>query len=113
MQDNFRRGRRHSPRRKMDMKFTKAVAFLFVVMLLSDARAQAAEPKTFTDAECAAIQKFVDACVAGGKSAIVVGLVDEDRKNILAAGTLDNGTGRAVDGDSVFFIGSVSKTFTA
>src|SRR6476646_2516055 len=87
---HFRRGRRQYPRRNMGMTITKTTAFLFAAILLAVPRAQAAEPNTFTDAECAAIQKFVDACVAGGKSAIVVGLVDEDRKSILAAGTLDN-----------------------
>ena len=44
---------------------------------------------------------------------IVVGFVDQSKSRILAAGSLDNGTDRPVDGDSLFFIGSVTKTFTA
>jgi CubicO group peptidase (beta-lactamase class C family) len=45
--------------------------------------------------------------------AIVIGLVDAEGSKVLAFGGLDDGTDRPVDGDSVFFIGSVSKTFTS
>jgi serine-type D-Ala-D-Ala carboxypeptidase/endopeptidase len=67
---------------------------------------------TFTDAEASAIQSFLDEHVGKTNSAIVVGLVDKQGQKILSAGKLDNGTANSVDGDSVFFIGSVTKTFT-
>ncbi|MGZ5528632.1 MAG: serine hydrolase domain-containing protein [Limisphaerales bacterium] len=44
---------------------------------------------------------------------IVVGLVDEHRKAVVSCGKVDNGADRDVNGDTVFEIGSVTKTFTA
>src|SRR5437667_9762649 len=44
---------------------------------------------------------------------MVIGLADQRGNRVFGAGKLDNGTDRDVDGDTVFFIGSVSKTFTA
>jgi CubicO group peptidase (beta-lactamase class C family) len=44
---------------------------------------------------------------------MVVGIVDEHGSRVYSAGKLDNGTERMVDGDTVFEIGSVTKTFTA
>src|SRR5207247_11261103 len=43
---------------------------------------------------------------------MVIGLVDERGSRVLAAGKLDNGTRQEVNGDTVFEIGSVTKTFT-
>ncbi|MDB6123778.1 MAG: putative Serine-type D-Ala-D-Ala carboxypeptidase [Pedosphaera sp.] len=44
---------------------------------------------------------------------MVIGLVDEHGSRIFSAGKLDNGTDQEVDGDTVFEIGSITKTFTA
>src|SRR5437667_5482642 len=44
---------------------------------------------------------------------MVIGLADQRGNRVFGAGKLDNGTDRDVNGDTVFFIGSVSKTFTA
>lgn len=68
---------------------------------------------TFSDSERAALQSFLDEHIGGTNAAMVVGLVDEQGSKVFAAGKLDNGTANVVDGDSVFFIGSVTKTFTA
>src|SRR5207248_6095939 len=43
---------------------------------------------------------------------MVIGLVDERGSRVLAGGKLDNGTRQEVNGDTVFEIGSVTKTFT-
>jgi serine-type D-Ala-D-Ala carboxypeptidase/endopeptidase len=43
---------------------------------------------------------------------MVIGIVDEHGTHVFSAGKLDNGTDQAVDGDTVFEIGSISKTFT-
>ena len=43
----------------------------------------------------------------------VVGLVDENESKVVSYGKMDNGTDRQVDGDTLFEIGSVTKTFTA
>jgi D-alanyl-D-alanine-carboxypeptidase/D-alanyl-D-alanine-endopeptidase len=46
------------------------------------------------------------------KACIVIGLVDEHGSTVIPWGKLGNGTGQDVNGDSVFSVGSVSKTFT-
>jgi serine-type D-Ala-D-Ala carboxypeptidase/endopeptidase len=43
---------------------------------------------------------------------IVVGIVDAGGSSIVSSGRLDNGTDQKVNGDTVFEIGSVTKTFT-
>jgi len=43
---------------------------------------------------------------------IVVGIVDEHRSTVISHGKLDNGTEQEVNGDTVFEIGSITKTFT-
>src|SRR4051812_36388508 len=72
----------------------------------------AADHNTFTDTERAAIQPFLDKQVGNTKSAMVIGLIDENGTKVYSAGKLDNGTDGTVDGDTVFFIGSLTKTFT-
>src|SRR5215208_6597094 len=81
--------------------------------LLFAAALPAAAQNSFTAAEGEAIHSFLDEHVGRTNSAMVVGLVDEDGSKVFAAGKLDNGTDGEVNGDTVFFIGSVSKTFTA
>ena len=44
---------------------------------------------------------------------LAVGIVDEHSTRVVCHGKLDNGTGRDVDGDTLFAIGSVTKVFTA
>jgi D-alanyl-D-alanine-carboxypeptidase/D-alanyl-D-alanine-endopeptidase len=60
-----------------------------------------------------ATKKFLNECVANTKAAIVVGIIDNHGSAVFSAGTLDNESEQTVDGDSIFFIGSVTKTFTA
>jgi serine-type D-Ala-D-Ala carboxypeptidase/endopeptidase len=86
---------------------------LVLVTLLLSAHASAVEQHTFTNDEVKAIQELVDKHVGPTNSAFVVGLVDTAGSKVLTAGKLDNGTDKLLDGDSVFFIGSLSKTFTA
>lgn len=43
----------------------------------------------------------------------MVSLVDEHGSSVISYGRLDNGTDQDVDGDTVFEMGSVTKTFTA
>jgi D-alanyl-D-alanine-carboxypeptidase/D-alanyl-D-alanine-endopeptidase len=57
-------------------------------------------------------QALKDAVANRHTVGIVVGIIDKDGKNIYSCGKTA-GDGRAVDGDSVFEIGSVTKTFTA
>jgi len=62
-----------------------------------------------------AIHAFLQQRVEVEKSAVgvVVGIVDEHGSSIVSCGKLDNGTDQDVNGDTVFEIGSVTKTFTA
>jgi serine-type D-Ala-D-Ala carboxypeptidase/endopeptidase len=59
-----------------------------------------------------AIKTFLHDNFDRKKTAMVVGLVDARGCRIFGAGSLDDGTDRAVDGDTVFEIGSITKTFT-
>jgi len=72
----------------------------------------AAAQNGFTDAEAEAIQAFLRENFDNTNAGMVIGLVDERGSRVLAAGKLDNGTSQEVNGDTVFEIGSVTKTFT-
>lgn len=64
----------------------------------------------FTNAIHAFLQHRVEVdkvCVG-----MVVGLVDEDGSRVVSYGQLDNGTDQEMNGDTVFAICSVTKTFT-
>jgi CubicO group peptidase (beta-lactamase class C family) len=52
-----------------------------------------------------------DRVAAGIHQTLVFGVVDGDRSEVVAFGTLDDG--KAPDGDTVYEIGSITKTFTA
>ncbi len=43
---------------------------------------------------------------------LAVGIVDDRGARVICHGALDNGTGRDVDGDTLFAIGSITKVFT-
>jgi serine-type D-Ala-D-Ala carboxypeptidase/endopeptidase len=80
------------------------------VVLLSafPARAPAEE---FTDA----IHSYLRQCVESRnpRIGIVVGLVDKHGSRVVGYGNLDDETDRVVNGDTLFEIGSDTKTFTA
>jgi CubicO group peptidase (beta-lactamase class C family) len=52
-----------------------------------------------------------DRIAAGAHQTLVFGVVDRDHSEVVAFGTLDDG--KAPDGDTVYEIGSITKTFTA
>ena len=64
----------------------------------------------FTDDD--SIKAFLHNQFDGKKAGMVIGLVDKHGSKIFGAGRLDNGTKQTVDGDTVFEIGSITKTFT-
>ena len=70
-----------------------------------------AAAEDFTDAIHAFLQQRVEA--EKRDVGIVVGIVDEHGSRIVSCGKLDNGTDQEVNGDTLFEIGSVTKTFTA
>jgi CubicO group peptidase (beta-lactamase class C family) len=87
-----------------------AVRVICFTMLLSAFSFRAAA-EDFTNAIHAFLQQRVE--VEKRDAAIVVGIVDEHNSSIVGCGKLDNGTDREVDGDTLFEIGSITKTFTA
>jgi D-alanyl-D-alanine-carboxypeptidase/D-alanyl-D-alanine-endopeptidase len=78
-------------------------------MLLSALSFRAAA-EDFTNAINAFLQQRVE--VEKRDVGIVVGVVDEHGSSIVSCGKLDNGTDQEVNGDTLFEIGSITKTFT-
>jgi D-alanyl-D-alanine-carboxypeptidase/D-alanyl-D-alanine-endopeptidase len=75
--------------------------------------ASAAQGSEFTDEGAAAAATLLTKHFQDKPSGIVVGLIDGEGSKLVTAGTRDDGTGRPIDGETVFFIGSVTKTFTS
>ena len=94
------------------MKIEIGTRFLFAALLLA-ARLVPAAQSQFTTAEGDSIKACLRDNFRETNACMVIGLVDERGEKIFTARKLDNGTDREVNGDTLFFIGSVSKTFTA
>jgi CubicO group peptidase (beta-lactamase class C family) len=88
------------------------IPFFALLALCLGAHLPAAAQNYFTDAEAAGIRSFLHTNFHQTNTCIVIGLVDERGTRIFSAGKLGDGTDREPDGDTVFFIGSLSKTFT-
>jgi CubicO group peptidase (beta-lactamase class C family) len=87
-----------------------AVRVICFTILLSAFSFQAAA-EDFTNAIHAFLQHRVG--VEKRDVGMVVGIVDEHGSRVVSYGKLDNGTGREVNGDTLFEVGSITKTFTA
>src|SRR5580658_4386756 len=85
---------------------------LGVVLLTGWAARLYAQEKPKTDEEILAL---LDKCVTQQRRApgIVIGVLDGTSAKVFAQGVCENGQSAAVNGDTVFEIGSVSKVFTA
>lgn len=83
------------------------VPFLWLATCLP-ARAQ----KGFLDAYADDIEAMFSDRLADSGGGMVIGLMDEHGSRIFSTGSLDSGTDRRVDGDTLFEIGSVTKVFT-
>jgi serine-type D-Ala-D-Ala carboxypeptidase/endopeptidase len=81
----------------------------FLVLIL--AASLPARAEEFTNAIHAYLKRFVDAQQI--KFGVVVSIVDEHGSSVISYGKLDNGTDQEVDGNTIFEMGSVTKTFTA
>jgi CubicO group peptidase (beta-lactamase class C family) len=86
-----------------------AVRVICFAMLLSafPFRASAEE---FTNAIRAFLQQRVE--VEKRDVGMVIGIVDEHGSRVVSCGKMDNGTGQEVNGDTLFEMGSITKTFT-
>src|SRR6266404_9190618 len=94
------------------MKITITARFVCFAALLLTPRFPAVAQNHFVDAEADGIKAFLRDNFRQTNACMVIGLVDEHESRIFSAGRLENGSDRDVNGDTVFFIGSVSKTFT-
>ncbi len=83
----------------------------FTILLLATQFLDAAQ-NGFTDAEAEAIQVFLHENFGNTNTGMIIGLVDERGSRVLAVGKVDDSTRQEVNGDTVFEIGSVTKTFT-
>src|SRR6266567_1100420 len=92
------------------MKISMTIRFVCFTILLLATQFLAAAQNGFTDAEADAIQAFLRENITD--AGMVIGLADERGSRVLAAGNLVNGTRQEVNGDTIFEIGSVTKTFT-
>src|SRR6266704_1012269 len=84
---------------------------LFASLFLLGGRLWAATAEVPTDVEIRSIlQNFIARDHWG--VGMVVGIVDERGTRIISYGKLDNGDSPEVNGDTLFEIGSITKTFT-
>jgi CubicO group peptidase (beta-lactamase class C family) len=83
--------------------------FLIVAILLCYAPTRAADEQV-SEAIAAYLHSYPDLGECHG--GIVVALIDVHEIRVVTFGQLDDDTGRAVDSDTIFEIGSITKTFT-
>ena len=84
---------------------------LFVLSSVAMSFAQTTAVKT--DAISQDVKNHVDALIeAGVHTGIVIGVLDEDGEHYYSKGVRSKKTGAIVDENSIFEIGSISKTFT-
>jgi serine-type D-Ala-D-Ala carboxypeptidase/endopeptidase len=89
---------------------TRISRIFFVIPLLSVLLACTAN-SAFTDSS--SIQSFLHDNFSNTNAGMVIALLDEHGTKIFQAGKLDNGTAAEVNADTLFEIGSITKTFTS
>jgi CubicO group peptidase (beta-lactamase class C family) len=92
------------------MKIASTIRFICCAAWVA-AQGTLAAQNHFTDE--AEISRFLHDHFGGTNAGMVIGLLDEHGGRILSAGKLDNETSQEVNADTIFEIGSITKTFTA
>jgi serine-type D-Ala-D-Ala carboxypeptidase/endopeptidase len=87
-----------------------ARSFCFIAFLITAHVAIAEQDEATDDAN---IKTFLHDRFDGKNMGMVIGIVDEHQSRVFGAGSLDNGTSEQMNGDTIFEIGSITKTFTA
>jgi CubicO group peptidase (beta-lactamase class C family) len=85
--------------------------FMCVILLMAAPPAVAAQD-WFADSQSDAVQAFLRDNFAEAHAGMVIGLLDKHGSKVFSAGKMDNLSDQEVDGDTLFEIGSTSKTFT-
>ena len=93
---------------RMSMRSSIRCVVLALILSLAPLPAAAEE---FTNAIHAFLERHL--AVQGHNGGMVVGIVDEHGSWVVSCGQLDNGTGGEVNGDTLFELGPITKTFTA
>jgi serine-type D-Ala-D-Ala carboxypeptidase/endopeptidase len=107
-------GEHHARKTPLETMNIRAIReFFSATMLLLAVSFRAVAQDGFVEADADGIRAFLQQNSGNGQPGLVIALVDGRGSRVLSAGKLDNGTSQAVDGDTVFEIGSVTKTFTA
>src|SRR4026209_661212 len=91
------------------MKVKTLACICFVIAWVTSASSTFAQDSSF---DSKAIQEFVHRNFDGKNTGIVIGIVDDHGTHVFSAGKLDNGTDQELNGDTLFEIGSTTKTFT-
>jgi CubicO group peptidase (beta-lactamase class C family) len=89
------------------------IRLVCLTVLICAARLQSPAQSVFTDAEAEGIKAFLRENFSHTNAGMVIGLVDEHGTRVFSAGKLDNDTDQEVNGDTLFEIGSCTKTFTS
>src|SRR4051794_18742671 len=92
----------------MMMRMAGRLAVLGCAVCLWGTKAEAADVTSAT-----AIQQFLDANFGGGHVGMVVALVDAHGVETFCAGTMGDAANTSVSANTIFEIGSCTKTFTA
>ena len=97
---------------RTDITMNKVMSVRAAALLIAASVALPARTQSFAESDMKEmIVKRIDAEKKG--VGIVLGFIDEKGSRIVSHGVMDRASGRAVDGDTVFEIGSATKVFTS
>jgi D-alanyl-D-alanine-carboxypeptidase/D-alanyl-D-alanine-endopeptidase len=71
-----------------------------------------AEEDGFPSHQIDSIQTFLNESFQNTNAGMVIGLLDREKSRVVNAGRIDGDPSRIVSGDTLFEIGSITKTFT-
>src|SRR3954471_2834184 len=92
------------------MNMRISIRFVICAVVFSAIQLAATAKDDFTDAVKALLQDHIE--IDKKSVGIVVGTVDEHGSGTVSYGQMDNGAGPEVNGDTLFDICSITKTFT-
>lgn len=85
----------------------------YCALFVFTASAVATEPNSFSEETFENVDQFLSERFAESNFGIVIGLIDSEGSRVCSLGKLDNCTEKRVGRDTLFEIGSITKTFTS